>query len=62
MAPSWWAHRRAVKRLDDYVTSLIVKRWGLRQREREQEEKGGKDSERRPDVLDKILGAVSDAG
>ena len=64
-ATSSWAHKRAVKRLDDYVTSLIEKRWNLRQLEHEQENDKSKgaidngDSGSRPGVLDKILRAVN---
>ena len=43
----FWA---AVKRLNDYVSELIRKRWALRQ----QEAKMG-DSSRKQDVLDKVL-------
>ena len=48
----FWA---AVKRLNDYVSGLIRKRWTLRQ----QEAKSG-DTGRKKDVLDKVLGAVKE--
>ena len=59
--PAWFAFRAAVKRLNDYVSSLIEKRWALRLREQEQEKKqggAGAVAGRKQDVLDKILSAV----
>ena len=54
---AWFDFRKAVKRLNDYVTSLIEKRWELRKRE----EGASPPSTRRRDVLDKILSAYSEA-
>lgn len=60
LGPAWFAFRAAVKRLDDYVTSLIEKRWALRLSE--QRKNGDKSSpNRKSDILDKILSAVPDA-
>ena len=52
--PSWFKFRRDVQKLNDYVTGIIVKRWELRQKEALE---GG--TQRRMDVLDKTLSAVS---
>lgn len=54
--PSWFKHRKDVEKLNNYVTSLIEKRWALRQTE---EATGIRN---RPlDVLDKTLGAIDPA-
>lgn len=49
--PSFWTHKRNCARLNDYVSSLIFKRWDLRNKEKEMTIK----SNRREDVLDRIL-------
>ena len=51
--PSFFKFRKDVKKLDDYVTSLIVKRWKLRA----EEAKSGNTS-RKTDVLDKTLDKI----
>jgi len=56
--PAWFAFRKAVKRLDDYVTSLVEKRWALRLAEEKERSSSGKATERKQDVLDKILDAI----
>jgi cytochrome P450 len=48
--PAFFKFRKDVKKLNDYVTSLIIKRWDLRQ----QEAKTGV-CNRKFDVLDKTL-------
>lgn len=52
-SPAWFSYRAAVKRLDDYVSGLIEKRWALRLKE----SSAGK-TDRKQDVLDKCLGAI----
>lgn len=52
--PSWFNFRSAVKKLNDYCSSLVVARWDLR--EKECIEPTG----RKEDVLDKILSAIND--
>lgn len=52
--PAWFAFRKAVDRLNSYVTGLITSRWALRQ----QEEKSGSQG-RKQDILDKVLGAIT---
>ena len=52
-SPAWFKFRSAVKRLDDYVSSLIEKRWALRL-----SEAVAGDTSRKQDVLDKCLGAI----
>ncbi len=55
--PSWFRHHAAVKRLNDYVSGLIERRWALRRGERTQPQP----CNRREDVLDKVLSAIADA-
>jgi cytochrome P450 len=50
-APFFWKHRFGVRRLNKYVSSLIVKRWNLRR----DEKRSSKTSTRHHDVLDKVL-------
>jgi cytochrome P450 len=50
-APFFWKHRLGVRRLNNYVSSLIVKRWSLRRDEKQ----SSKTSTRHHDVLDKVL-------
>jgi cytochrome P450 len=52
--PAWFKFRRDVAKLNDYVTSLIEKRWKLRQ----EEAASGKPITRHQDVLDISLGAI----
>jgi cytochrome P450 len=51
----WFKFRNDVKTLNSYVTSLIVNRWELKQKEN----KENKLSDRPLDVLDKTLDAIS---
>ena len=53
--PGWFKFKEDVKKLNDYVVSLIVKRWELRQRE----ETSSTPSTRKKDILDKILSSVA---
>lgn len=53
---TWFKFRAAVKRLNDYVTGLIERRWALRL---EEGSKGAGAVMRRQDVLDKILSVVN---
>lgn len=53
--PAWFRFKADVKRLNDYVTGLVTKRWD----ERKALAKQGKSREN-PDVLDKILSDISD--
>jgi len=50
-APFFWKHRFCVKRLNNYVSSLIVKRWNLRREEKQ----SSTTTNRSNDVLDKVL-------
>lgn len=56
LTPAWFQFQSNVKKLDDYVTGLIVARWKLRR----EEAASGKATTRKLDVLDKILSAISD--
>jgi beta-ring hydroxylase len=49
---SWFKFRADVKKLNDYCSSLVTQRWNLRIKEVNQS------TERKQDVLDKILSAV----
>lgn len=49
---SWFKFRRDVKKLNDYVTSIIVNRWALREKE------AVEGTNRKMDVLDTTLAAV----
>lgn len=52
--PSWFKYHRDVKKLNDYVTDIIRKRWTLRQKEA-----ADSSSPNRPfDILDKMLDAI----
>lgn len=53
-SPAMFKNWMAVKRLNDYVSSLIRKRWDLRMTE-----KASNDDSRKKDVLDKVLSAIS---
>lgn len=53
-SPAMFQHWVAVWRLNNYVSSLIRKRWELRMTE-----KATGDDSRKKDVLDKVLGAIS---
>jgi cytochrome P450 len=53
-SPAWLKYKAAVKTLNDYVSGIITRRWELR---RQEASAGGK-SDRKNDVLDKILGAI----
>ena len=53
--PAYFKHQKDVKRLNDYVVSLITTRWALREREAQ----GDVPTGRTQDVLDKILSAIS---
>ncbi len=55
--PAFWSHLHAVKKLNDYVTGLIKKRWNLRKME-EAMASNNESSTRKHDVLDKILAAI----
>lgn len=55
-SPAMVSHWLAVKRLNDYVSSLIRKRWELR---RQEQARG--DNSRKKDVLDKVLSAIAPA-
>ena len=60
--PAWFAFRAAVKRLNDYVTSLIEKRWSLKVNEEADIAKAGAAGAvpaRKQDILDKILSAYT---
>ena len=50
--PSWFSFRSAVKKLNDYCSSLVVARWNLREKE------CLNSTVRKEDVLDKILSAI----
>lgn len=53
--PAFFQFQKDVKKLNDYVTSLIVKRWELRQRESQ----ANSTLPKRPvDILDKILSPI----
>ena len=50
LLPAWWKHRADVKSLNDYFTSIINKRWKLRQQERaEQSDSKSKSAEHADD-------------
>eukprot|EP01035_Chromulina_nebulosa_P020002 gene20002-25975_t len=53
--PSWFQFNKDVKVLNDYVTSLIVKRWALKK-----SEKNISHISRQLDILDKILEPVTE--
>lgn len=53
--PAFFQHQKDVKRLNDYVTSLITKRWEHNQHLKTL----GKEKDNN-DVLDKILGSITD--
>lgn len=53
--PSWFRFYADVKKLDDYVSSLIVKRWELRLEEKKSDKK-----ERKDDILDKLLNPIQE--
>lgn len=55
MCPFWWEHRRNIRVLDCYVEKIINDRHDLREKEKKS---GG--SERRKDVLDRVMGAYED--
>ena len=40
--PAMWSYNLAIKRLNDYVTSIVVNRWKLRQQEALEEFNEGK--------------------
>ena len=50
--PSWFKFRSAVKKLNDYVSGLVTTRWDLRVKEELIS------TDRKQDVLDKILSAI----
>lgn len=51
--PSWFAHRRNIAALNEYITGLIVARWELRKQE-------AGNTDRHLDVLDHMLQQVSE--
>jgi cytochrome P450 len=55
--PAWFKFQRDVKKLDDYVTSLMLKRRELREKE-----KVSGDSKRARDVLDIMLNSIDKPG
>lgn len=56
--PSFWKHRQNVKTLNDYISSIIEKRWTLRQEERHAEMTLGIKRGRREDILDRIISHI----
>jgi cytochrome P450 len=55
--PAFFKHQTDVKRLNDYVVSLVTARWALRQKEAAADTPAS----RTQDVLDKVLSAVDPA-
>lgn len=53
-SPAFFRFRRAVRRLNDYVTGLIEARWLLRQQEAASSRKSGLPCGRKQDTLDKV--------
>lgn len=57
--PAWFKFQRDVKRLDDYVTNLIEKRWALRLEEAASSSSPSSSTiKRKQDVLDTCLAAI----
>jgi cytochrome P450 len=55
-SPSWIKYSSDVKKLNDYVSGLVVRRWELRQREAASGDNG-----RKKDVLDKVMSSIDPA-
>ena len=57
-SPAMFKFNKAVKKLNDFVSSIIEKRWQLRMQEKETLDTLGKVPYRRKDILDKTLSAI----
>ena len=53
--PFFWRHIVSCRRLNAYVSQLIVKRWELRQSERQEQRQQRNPTNRDQDILDKVL-------
>jgi len=52
--PAWFRHFLHVRRLNNYLSSIIEKRWALRQQEK------GNRNDRKTDLLDKVMDSVQE--